>query len=141
MAIDLVDPPKKGPLRAIRKQYWSLTGQKTNTLCRTSILQVFGSVCGTWSPLILTKSQIFEIMEIVQLFAVTIACMLFWFRIDRTESTIDDRLGALFFFNVFWTFQSVLTALYTFPAERKVLEDPAPADGIGFQRTTWRKLP
>lgn len=114
---------KKGPLRAIQKRWWGVSGQKSKDVLPqkypvTFWAQVFALARRT---MLQKRGNMLEKMQIVQVSAVTLICLTFWFRMKRTEDTIEDRLGALFFFVVFWSFFSVFQALYTFPTERSVL--------------------
>lgn len=115
--------PKKGPARAVKKRIYALTGKRDRDPLPEKYPATF------WTQLIALgkrsitqkRGNMLQRMYIVQVVAVTIMCLLFWFRMKNVEDTIDDRLGALFFFPVFWSFFSVFTALYTFPSERAVL--------------------
>lgn len=64
------------------------------------------------------------ILEPPTIFQATLVCVisiLFWFRIDATEDTIEDRLGYISFSTVYWTFNSSFIAIHAFPQERDVL--------------------
>lgn len=58
---------------------------------------------------------------VAQVIAVTIVSALCWWQMEAREGTIEDRLGALSFFSVFWAFYSTFSALFAFPAEKQVL--------------------
>lgn len=115
--------PKKGPIRAVKKRLYSLTGNTDRDPLPRKYPSKFWIQLYALGRRSLTQKRgnLLQRMYIVQIMAVTLISLLFWFRMKRTEDAIDDRLGALFFFPVFWSFFSVFTAVYTFPAERAVL--------------------
>lgn len=115
--------PQKGLYRAISKRYWAVTRQNEKDPLPEKYPSTFwAQVLALGRRTLLQKrGQLLERMTLIQLAAVTVMSMLFWFRMKRTEAALDDRLGALFFFNVQWAFFSVYSALYTFPDEREVL--------------------
>lgn len=50
-----------------------------------------------------------------------------WFRMKRSETSLHDRIGALFFFILFWSFASIFSTVYTFPVEKMIVDkDRAP---------------
>jgi energy-coupling factor transporter ATP-binding protein EcfA2 len=67
------------------------------------------------------RGSILDPMEMQQRAAVIFISGVFWFRMKTTETTLNDRLGALFFFNLFWSFIAMFATLFTFPGERAVL--------------------
>lgn len=67
------------------------------------------------------KDHITDKMEFILLIAITaIACALWW-RMPKSERTLDDRFGALFFIVSFWSFNPWFDALSAFPDERTVI--------------------
>lgn len=67
------------------------------------------------------RGALLDPVHIGQVLSVTVVACLCWFRIEPREGTIEDRLGALSFTNVFWAFLSTFNALSAFPAEKQVL--------------------
>lgn len=67
------------------------------------------------------RGAIVDTVQLMQLSAITIIAALFWFRTGTGEEHLSDRVGALFFFPVFWAFFSMFSALFAFPAEKAVL--------------------
>jgi ABC-type multidrug transport system ATPase subunit len=67
------------------------------------------------------RGKLLDAVQLQQLFAIIAIACLFWFRMAQTETTLNDRLGGLFFFPVFWAFSSMFSAMYAFPAEKAVL--------------------
>lgn len=67
------------------------------------------------------RGVLLEPIYIAQVICVTVIACLCWFRIEPREGTIEDRLGALSFMNVFWAFYSTFNALFAFPTEKQVL--------------------
>lgn len=120
---DIVDMPKKGPFRALSKRYWALTGQQErDPLLPKYPSSFFIQVLALGQRSLLQKrGNLLDRVVIVQLLAITFAFCCFWFRIPRNESTISVRLGAIFFFNLFWGFFSTFAALGVFPNERMVV--------------------
>ena len=114
---------RKGPVRAMKKRYWAATGHRDHDPLPTKYpVRFLGQ---TWALMKRSMRQkrgsLLDRMNIVQTILTTVICVLFWFRMRRTEDTIDDRLGALFFFNVYWGFIGAMAAIFTFPSERAVL--------------------
>lgn len=60
-------------------------------------------------------------ISIVQNFYILVICVLIWWRVERREDTIKDRLGLFFFTVVQWAFFALLDAILTFPKELKVI--------------------
>ncbi len=114
---------KKGPVRALKKRYWAATGHREHDPLPTKYpVRFLGQVWALMKRSMRQKrGNLLERMNIIQTLLVTAICLLFWFRMRRAEDTLNDRLGALFFFNVYWAFVGVFAAIYTFPSERAVL--------------------
>lgn len=118
-----VEPKHRGPARALHKRYLGLTGQRQKDVLPDKYptswwMQV--AALGRRS-LRQKRGNLIQRVYILQVISVMVICVLFWFRMRMAEDTIDDRLGSLFFFCVFWAFFSMFSALYAFPAERAVL--------------------
>lgn len=67
------------------------------------------------------RGALLDKIQLCQLTAVIAICALFWFRMDKNESTIEDRIGSVFFYTVFFSFFATFSALFAFPAEKAVL--------------------
>jgi ABC-type multidrug transport system ATPase subunit len=67
------------------------------------------------------RGRFLDPVVIVQFFMVTAVCSLFWFRMNDSESHLNDRIGVLFFYPAFWGFMSSGTAVFAFPPEKEVL--------------------
>jgi ABC-type multidrug transport system ATPase subunit len=65
--------------------------------------------------------RLLDVSQLQLLAAVTLVSCLFWYKMEEAESTIRDRLGALFFFNLFWSYITMFWTLFAFPSERAVL--------------------
>ncbi|XP_033762072.1 ABC transporter G family member 22-like [Pecten maximus] len=57
----------------------------------------------------------------IQNLYILVICVLIWWRPDRNEDTVKDRLGLFFFTVVQWAFFALLDAILTFPKEMKVI--------------------
>ncbi|XP_069111774.1 uncharacterized protein [Argopecten irradians] len=58
---------------------------------------------------------------VIQNLYILIICVLVWWRPERNEDTVKDRLGLFFFTVVQWAFFALLDAILTFPKELKVV--------------------
>jgi ABC-type multidrug transport system ATPase subunit/ABC-type multidrug transport system permease subunit len=67
------------------------------------------------------RSRVLKPIQLQQLAALIFISSVFWFQMARTEATIGDRLGGLFFFNLLWSVVSMFSTLFAFPSERAVL--------------------
>jgi ABC-2 type transporter len=67
------------------------------------------------------RGKLLDFAALQQLAVMIFISCVFWFRMEMTESTIGDRLGALFFFNLYWSIVSIFSTLFAFPSERAVL--------------------
>eukprot|EP00186_Timspurckia_oligopyrenoides_P002085 CAMPEP_0182443060 /NCGR_PEP_ID=MMETSP1172-20130603/1902_1 /TAXON_ID=708627 /ORGANISM="Timspurckia oligopyrenoides, Strain CCMP3278" /LENGTH=731 /DNA_ID=CAMNT_0024638225 /DNA_START=114 /DNA_END=2309 /DNA_ORIENTATION=- len=63
----------------------------------------------------------FKWIPFSQYFVVTMLVSIVWFQMNDLESSINDRIGLLFFAGVFWGFSSMFSALFTLPSERGVI--------------------
>ena len=135
--------------RAIYKRYLDLTGQHGKDGMEDKY------PTGWWTQVYILgrrairqkRGNLLEKSYVLQVIAVTVICALFWFQMEFREDSIDDRLGAVFFFGVFWGFFSIFSALYTFPAERAVLNKDRASGAYRlsayyFAKTTvwWKEL-
>lgn len=67
------------------------------------------------------RGVILETANIAQAILISLIFVLFWFQIDPTEDSIEDRLGFLSFTCVYFGFTASFSALFTFPTEKEVL--------------------
>lgn len=109
--------------RALTKRFYDVTGRhSTRNMPEKYEVNWFNQVLVLGHRSLRQKrGMIIEPVYIVQVIAVTLISSLFWFQIDPVETSIEDRLGALSFFAIFWAFYSTFSALFAFPAERQVL--------------------
>eukprot|EP00341_Mesodinium_pulex_P005447 CAMPEP_0116982146 /NCGR_PEP_ID=MMETSP0467-20121206/60161_1 /TAXON_ID=283647 /ORGANISM="Mesodinium pulex, Strain SPMC105" /LENGTH=233 /DNA_ID=CAMNT_0004676567 /DNA_START=12 /DNA_END=709 /DNA_ORIENTATION=- len=68
-----------------------------------------------------SKAELFTFLNAFQTTALAVACGLAWFQMGRTEKSIADRGGFIFFYMVYWFFNSMFTGMMTFFPERSVL--------------------
>jgi ABC-type multidrug transport system ATPase subunit len=113
----------QGPARAVAKRARGATGRPDPTGMPdkyatgwTTQVRVLGL-----RALRQKRGALVDGIQLAQLASIIVICALFWFRMGSTEAALDDRLGALFFFNVFFAFFSTFSALFAFPAEKAVL--------------------
>ncbi|XP_052799745.1 uncharacterized protein LOC128231237 isoform X4 [Mya arenaria] len=75
----------------------------------------------SWRNYKQSKSRIFEYHDLIY-FAVTAAvCGVLFFQIPKDADVFRDRMGFIFFFITFWTYQPVFQAILTFPTERCII--------------------
>ncbi|XP_058088081.1 ABC transporter G family member 21 isoform X1 [Magnolia sinica] len=65
------------------------------------------------------KHESFSGLRIFQVMSVSILSGLMWWHSD--PSHIQDQVGLLFFFSIFWGFFPLFNAIFTFPQERSML--------------------
>ncbi|KAF3777193.1 ATP-binding cassette sub-family G member 2 [Nymphaea thermarum] len=65
------------------------------------------------------KHESFSGLRIFQVVSVSILCGLMWWH--SKVSNIQDQVGLLFFFSIFWGFFPLFNAVFTFPQERPML--------------------
>ncbi|CAN6478411.1 unnamed protein product [Victoria cruziana] len=87
---------------------------------------------GSWSTdwweqfsVLLTRSlkerrhESFSGLRIFQVLSVSVLCGLMWWH--SKVSNVQDQVGLLFFFSIFWGFFPLFNAVFTFPQERPML--------------------
>jgi len=60
-------------------------------------------------------------LNIIQALCLAAVVSLIWYQVPREEESISDRYGVLFFVPLFWSFNSVVGILATFPSEHVVI--------------------
>ncbi|ESO95500.1 hypothetical protein LOTGIDRAFT_116996 [Lottia gigantea] len=68
-----------------------------------------------------SKSRFLSKYAVTMNLILSLACGLMWFQVDRTYSTIRDRMGFVFFVVVFWAFTPITDAILCFPKERTIM--------------------
>lgn len=75
----------------------------------------------SWRALRQKQGVLIQYTGIAQVIITTVLVLLFWFRSPAREGTVEDRLGLISFIGVNWAFYSISMAVFTFPAEKAVL--------------------
>ncbi|KAF5751963.1 ABC transporter family protein [Tripterygium wilfordii] len=65
------------------------------------------------------KHESYSALRIFQVLSVSILSGLLWWHSDTSH--IQDQVGLLFFFSIFWGFYPMFNAIFTFPQERPML--------------------
>lgn len=68
-----------------------------------------------------SKTRIISKFEIARAIILSIFLGLVYFQLERTEDKIREYKGLLFFLVTHWTFQPLLEAVLSFPAEKEIL--------------------
>lgn len=120
---DLTWKERKGWRRALYKRYLDTSGQRGKDGLNDKYPTSWWTQVRVLSRRAIRQKRgnLLERAYVMQVVAISLICAFFWFQMDTSEDSIDDRIGALFFFVVFWSFFSIFSALFTFPAERAVL--------------------
>ncbi|KAI4373131.1 hypothetical protein MLD38_011290 [Melastoma candidum] len=66
------------------------------------------------------KHNLFDSMKIAQVLFIGLLCGLLWSR--SSIHNLQDKVGLLFYHSSFWGYSPILSAISTFPIERKMLE-------------------
>ncbi|CAH1772251.1 unnamed protein product [Owenia fusiformis] len=67
------------------------------------------------------KDRILSKFNIIQTLFLAVLASLFWFQIERTEVTLRDRIGLIFFTSIYFGFFSIIDAITGFPEDRAIL--------------------
>lgn len=68
-----------------------------------------------------SRSAIFTPLNFIKSVVLGIISGLVWFQMPYTEAYVQDRSGFMFFAQTFWVFDSLFTAMMSFPSERKII--------------------
>ncbi|ESP04687.1 hypothetical protein LOTGIDRAFT_135690 [Lottia gigantea] len=68
------------------------------------------------------KSRVFSKMKIVETVLLCVLVSLVWFQLPRTEETLRDRMGAIFFLITLWGVIPLIDAITAFATERPVID-------------------
>mmetsp|Transcript_3840 Transcript_3840/g.7273 ORF Transcript_3840/g.7273 Transcript_3840/m.7273 type:complete len:650 (+) Transcript_3840:44-1993(+) len=68
-----------------------------------------------------SRSAIFTKLNFIKSAGLGLISGLIWFQIGEGEKFVDDRAGFIFFAMTFWVFDSMFTAMMTFPPERAII--------------------
>ncbi|GMH51129.1 hypothetical protein TL16_g00945 [Triparma laevis f. inornata] len=68
-----------------------------------------------------SRSAIFTWLNFVKSAGLGLISGLIWFQLGEGESFVEDRAGFIFFAMTFWVFDSMFTAMMTFPPERAII--------------------
>ncbi|GMI11570.1 hypothetical protein TrVE_jg8546 [Triparma verrucosa] len=68
-----------------------------------------------------SRSAIFTWLNFVKSAGLGVISGLIWFQLGEGESWVEDRAGFIFFAMTFWVFDSMFTAMMTFPPERAII--------------------
>ncbi|XP_048779668.2 uncharacterized protein LOC125683024 [Ostrea edulis] len=69
----------------------------------------------------LAKSRTIDPTKLVEQVVICFLFGLIWFQLPRTEETVRDRMGAVFFIAIHWGFLPLFDAVAAFPMERVVI--------------------
>ena len=68
-----------------------------------------------------SRSAIFTKLNFIKSAGLGLISGLIWFQIGEGEAYVSDRAGFIFFAMTFWVFDSMFTAMMTFPPERSII--------------------
>jgi ABC-type multidrug transport system permease subunit len=68
-----------------------------------------------------SRSAIFTPINLIKSAAIALVSGALWFQMDYTEANVFDLSSYFFFTMTYWVFDSMFTALMTFPVEREVI--------------------
>ncbi|XP_052675102.1 LOW QUALITY PROTEIN: uncharacterized protein LOC128156830 [Crassostrea angulata] len=68
-----------------------------------------------------SKSQMFSKFKLIETVVLTAIVSLIWFQLPRTEETLRDRMGVLFYMSMHWGFTPLFDTVTAFPLERLVI--------------------
>ncbi|KAK3101924.1 hypothetical protein FSP39_007394 [Pinctada imbricata] len=69
----------------------------------------------------LSRPQILDVTKLVQNVVICAIFSLIWFQLPRSEDTLRDRMGAIFFIAAHWGFTPLFESVAAFPMERGVI--------------------
>ena len=78
------------------------------------------------------RGDIFTKLNVVQYTAIAVICSLLWFRIEEEASTINDRVGLIFFLLLYFSFDPIFASIMLFSSERTILAKERQADGYSL---------
>ncbi|KAL9256350.1 ABC transporter G family member 22-like protein [Drosera capensis] len=82
-----------------------------------------------WRGIKERKHDYFSWLRISQVLIIAVILGLLWWQsTDKTADGLQDQIGLLFFFGVFWGFLPVMTSIFTFSQERAMLKKERSAD-------------
>jgi len=68
-----------------------------------------------------SRSAIFTPLNIIKSACIGLMMGLLWFQMEYTESRVNDIVSYYFFTMTYWVFDSMFSALMSFPTERKII--------------------
>jgi len=68
-----------------------------------------------------TRTAIFTTINFIKSIAIGLVAGMLWFQVERTEKNVRDTSSYFFFTMTYWVFDSMFTALSSFPSERRVI--------------------
>ena len=68
-----------------------------------------------------SRSAILTPLNMMKSVSLGLMCGLLWFQMPNTERTVVDRSSFVFFTIVYWIFDSMFAALFSFPSERAII--------------------
>ncbi|XP_069134109.1 uncharacterized protein [Argopecten irradians] len=68
-----------------------------------------------------SKTQIFNKFKVIESVTMTVLVCLIWFQLPRTEATLQDRMGVIFFMSMNYGFTPLFDTVTSFPSERMVI--------------------
>ena len=68
-----------------------------------------------------SRSAIFTPLNLIKSILLGLISGAIWFQTGTTEKFVSDRAGFIFFAMTFWVFDSLFTAMMSFPSERAII--------------------
>lgn len=85
------------------------------------------------------KAEILTWLNLIQCLLLACISGILWFRLDWTESQVNNRAGFIFFIFTFWPFQALFSSLLTFPSERPILGKERASGSYRLSAYFWAK--